>query len=202
MDSETANGPILSTQGPLFESSLNVALQVLQSLLPLEAGFNEAAEWCCEALRKGRKILACGNGGSACEAQHLTGELMGRYKSDRAALPAIALNADPVLLTCIGNDYSFDDLFARQVQGLGVPGDVLIAFTTSGDSPNVLKALSTAHQMGLKSIALLGREGGAAITLADRTLLVPHFDTARIQEAHQFLLHLLMDYIERELGNT
>jgi D-sedoheptulose 7-phosphate isomerase len=199
MDGKAQIGGASPTSEPLFVTSVKVASEVFQSLLPLEEELHQAAAWCSEALRKGRKILTLGNGGSACEAQHLTAELMGHYRRDRTSLPAITLNADSALLTCIGNDYSFEDLFARQLQGIGTTGDVLIAFSTSGNSPNVLRALSTARQMEIKSIAFLGRGGGTAISLADRTLLVPHSDTARIQEAHQFLLHLLMDYIESEL---
>jgi D-sedoheptulose 7-phosphate isomerase len=179
-----------------FAASVRTALQVLQSLVPLEGNLDIAATVCKEALSNGRKILSCGNGGSACDALHLTGELMGRYKSDRVALPAVTLSADSVLLTCIGNDYSFEDVFARQVEGLGTRGDVLIVFSTSGNSPNILRALSAARGKGVSSVAFLGCQGGSALSLADHTLTVPHSDTARIQEAHQFLLHSLMDLIE------
>lgn len=184
----------------LFEGALNESLQVFASLRALEDRLLTAAGWCAGALRSGHKILACGNGGSACDAQHLVGELMGRYILNRPSLPAVALNADSAVLTCLANDYSYEDVYARQVKGLGQPGDVLVAFTTSGNSPNVLRALEVAREAGLKSVAFLGKDGGAAAKLADCTLIVSHKATARIQEGHQFLLHSLMDHIEAELG--
>jgi D-sedoheptulose 7-phosphate isomerase len=181
-----------------FHASLNEAEQVFQSLHVLEANVCMAAEWCTEALKNGHKLLVCGNGGSACEAQHLVGELMGRYKKDRPSLPAVAMSADSAVLTCIGNDYSFEDVFARQIRALGQPGDVVVVFSTSGNSPNVLRALEAAADSQLKSIAFLGREGGAAAALAECPLIVHHKDTARIQEGHQFLMHALVEYIEAE----
>src|SRR5712691_5737035 len=185
----------MTTQS-LFESALNEAVQVLQSLHALEATVRMAAEWCTEALMDGHKLLVCGNGGSACEGQHLVGELMGRYKKDRPSLPAVAMNADSAVLTCIGNYYSFEEVFARQIRALGQAGDVVVAFSTSGNSPNVLRALEAAGDSQLRSIAFLGHEGGAAAHLAGCSLIVPHKDTARIQEGHQFLMHALMEYIE------
>jgi D-sedoheptulose 7-phosphate isomerase len=116
-------------------------------------------------------------------------------------LPAVALTADSAVLTCVGNDFRFEDVFARQVQALGNPGDVLVAFTTSGYSGNVLAALELARKLQLTSIAFLGRDGGAAACLADCKLIVPHTDTARIQEGHQFLMHSLMDIIEAETAH-
>lgn len=145
-----------------YRRSLDQAKQVLLSVESMENKLNTAAGWCIEAFRTGHKAIACGNGGSACEAQHLVGELMGRYKLNRPPLPAIAFTADSALLTCIGNDYSFEEIFARQLQGLGKPGDVLLAFTTSGNSPNVLRALETARTLSIKSVAFLGRDGGHA----------------------------------------
>jgi D-sedoheptulose 7-phosphate isomerase len=182
-----------------FEQALSEALQVFGSLEQLEAGLNTAAGLCMAALQGGYKILICGNGGSASDAQHLAGELMGRYKENRHPLAAVALTADSSVLTCVGNDYRYEDVFARQVRGLGRAGDVLIAFTTSGDSPNVLHALAAATECGLKTVAFLGRDGGRARELADCMLVVRHPDTARAQEAHQFLMHCLMDAIEAGL---
>jgi len=153
-----------------------------------------------EALQQGGKLVTFGNGGSACEAQHLVGELMGRYKSNRRPLAAVALTADTTVLTCIGNDFDFEDVFARQVEGLCRPGDLLIAFSTSGNSPNVVRALETGRQAGIRSIAFLGRDGGKAASLADCALIVRHHDTARIQEGHNFLMHSLMDVIEAYRG--
>ena len=181
----------------IYVTALEAALDVFQSLREMQPELERAADLCCRALREGNKILTCGNGGSAAEAQHLVGELMGRYLLDRAPLPAVALTADSALVTCIGNDYSFDDVFARQVRGLGASGDVLVAFSTSGNSPNIVAALSAAREKGIESIAFLGRYGGSARGLADHALVIPHSNTARIQEAHQFLLHSLMDRIEQ-----
>lgn len=183
-----------------FAASLTSARRVFESLSNLESEVARAAAWCCDALKSGHKILACGNGGSACEALHLAGELMGRYDRDRAALSAIALPADPVLLTCIGNDFQFEEIFARQIEGLCKPQDVVVVFTTSGNSPNIVRALETTRHCKARSIAFLGGSGGAARELADCSLLVADANTPRIQEAHQFLLHALMDAIERGLA--
>ena len=179
-----------------FEKSLDDALKSLADMRLLQPGLRDAALKCIESLRNGHKLIACGNGGSACQAQHLVGELVGRYKSNRAALPALALTADSAVLTCIGNDYSYEDIFARQIRALGQPGDVLVAFSTSGRSANVLRALEACRELQITSIAFLGRDGGAAAPLADCALIIPHTDTARVQEAHLFLMHSLMDLIE------
>jgi D-sedoheptulose 7-phosphate isomerase len=180
-----------------YRKRVDEAHSVIASLSNLETSFHSAAACCLTALRQGGKLLICGNGGSAAEAQHLAGELLGRYKSDRTPLPAIALTADSAVVTCIANDYRFEDVFARQVQALGRPGDVLVAFTTSGNSPNVVQALLMARTANMASVAFLGGcDGGPAGGLADYSLIVSHPDTARIQECHQFLMHCLMDSIE------
>jgi len=182
-----------------FQRALREAVAVYESLAPLEPALEAAGARCVEALRAGRKVLACGNGGSAADAQHFTAELMGRYVDDRPALAAMALTADSTLLTAVGNDYAYEQVFARQVRGVGKAGDVLVVFTSSGNSPNILRALEAARELKLRSIAFLGRGGGQARALADCVLLVPHAVTARIQEAHHFLLHSLMDRIEAGL---
>jgi len=181
---------------PTYQRSLQDAIAVYHSLSALEAQVQTAGRICTDALAAGRKLLICGNGGSAAEAQHLAGELMGRYKDDRRPLPAVALTADSALVTCVGNDYCFEEVFSRQLRALAQPGDVLVVFTTSGNSPNILMALETAREMGVASIAFLGRDGGSAIELSDCSLVVRHPETARAQEAHQFLMHGLMDEIE------
>jgi D-sedoheptulose 7-phosphate isomerase len=178
---------------------LQVAVRVYESLSALEDQVRQAAQWCIEALASGNKLLVCGNGGSAAEAQHMAGELMGQYREPRRPFAAVALTADSALMTCLGNDFCFDEVFARQVRALARPGDVLIAFSTSGASPNILKALQAARELGLRSIALLGREGGAARDLAGCSLIVRHDETARVQEAHQFLMHAIIDEIEAGL---
>jgi D-sedoheptulose 7-phosphate isomerase len=186
-----------------YQESLQDAVAVYQSLGELEPQVRTAGRICTDALAAGRKLLICGNGGSAAEAQHLAGELMGRYKGNRRPLPAVALTADSALVTCVGNDYCFEEIFSRQLRALGQPGDVLIVFTTSGNSPNILMALQTAREIGVASVAFLGRNGGSANELADCSLIVRHTETARAQEGHQFLMHSLMDEIEawlRERG--
>ncbi len=182
-----------------FEKSLNDSLEMMKSLRAMSGSVRDCAGVCLAALSSGGKLLICGNGGSAAQAQHLAGELLGRYKLSRHPLAAITLAADASVLTCIGNDYSFEDIFSRQVQALGRPGDVLIVLSTSGRSPDILEALRTARAIGVMSIAFLGDDGGAALPLSDHALVVGHRDTARIQEGHQFLLHCLMDLIEAGL---
>jgi D-sedoheptulose 7-phosphate isomerase len=150
-------------------------------------------------LRAGGKILTCGNGGSAADALHLAEELVGRYRADRPALAALCLAADPTALTCIANDYGFAQIFARQVEALGRPGDVLIVFSTSGNSPNILAALQTARAGGLTTILAGGKDGGQALALADHALIVPSATTARIQEVHTLLIHTWLDQIEAEV---
>jgi D-sedoheptulose 7-phosphate isomerase len=185
-----------------FETTLREAITVFESLHRHREAVEMAAHWCVEALASQNKLLICGNGGSSAEAQHLAGELMGRYKRDRRALAALALSSDNAVLTCIGNDYSFNDVFARQVEGLGKPGDILVVFSTSGNSPNILAALRAASHSGIRSIAFLGGHGGQAKALATSPIIVNHSDTARVQEAHQFLMHCMMDYIEARMEDA
>ena len=158
-----------------------------------------AAEKVIAALRAGRKVLLCGNGGSAADAQHIAAELVGRYVRERRGLPAVALTTDTSALTAIGNDYGFDRIFARQVEALAQAGDVLIAISTSGNSPNVLQAVETARQLGVGTIGLAGRGGGALRALADLCLVAPHEETARIQELHITIGHILCDLVEAAL---
>lgn len=149
-------------------------------------------------LARGGKLLTAGNGGSAADALHLTEELVGRFDKERPSLPSIALCADPMLLTCISNDYGFDRVFSRQIEGLGKPGDALVVFSTSGNSPNIIRALETAKSRGLKTVALLGKNGGACKGIADHEIVVPSNSTARIQEVHAFILHLWLSQFESE----
>jgi D-sedoheptulose 7-phosphate isomerase len=158
-----------------------------------------AAEKVIAALRAGRKVLLCGNGGSAADAQHIAAELVGRYARERRGLPAVALTTDTSALTAIGNDYGFDRIFARQVEALAQAGDVLIAISTSGNSPNVLQAVETARQLGVGTIGLAGRGGGALRALADLCLVAPHEETARIQELHITIGHIICDLVEAAL---
>jgi len=158
-----------------------------------------AAEMVLAALRDGHKVLLCGNGGSAADAQHIAAELVGRYTRERPGYPAIALTTDTSNLTAIGNDYGFDRIFARQVEALGQAGDVLIAISTSGNSPNVLRAVERARELGVMTLGLAGRDGGALVAATDLCLIAPHQVTARIQELHITIGHILCDLVEAAL---
>lgn len=151
-----------------------------------------------DALKSGRKVLTAGNGGSAAEAMHMSEELVGRFRGDRVSLPAVSLTADGTALTCIGNDYGFDAIFSRQVEGLGKVGDVLVVFSTSGNSVNLVRAVEVARARGLVTIGLLGRDGGKLGGMCDLEVVVAGEATERIQEAHQLLLHIILDRVERE----
>lgn len=155
-----------------------------------------AATICIEALQNGGKILLAGNGGSAADAQHIAGELVSRFAFDRPGLPAIALTTDTSILTAIGNDYGYEELFARQIQALGRPGDVLIAYSTSGSSPNIIRALETAATAGLRTVGLTGSRKGRMVELCDLCLEVPSPNTPKIQEGHLVIGHVLCGLIE------
>ncbi|MEA5113270.1 MAG: D-sedoheptulose 7-phosphate isomerase [Geobacteraceae bacterium] len=158
-----------------------------------------AAGALAEAFRNGRKVLVMGNGGSAADAQHLAAEMVGRFRRERRALPAIALTTDTSILTAVGNDYGFDTVFRRQIEALAVEGDVVIGISTSGESPNVVSALSLAREMGCRTIGLLGKNGGKIGGMVDIDLTVPAQDTPRIQEGHIFMIHVLCDMLEQDL---
>ena len=186
----------------ILKSAIVAANQTLQSLFDLDTQVAKAADLIEESLRAGNKLLVCGNGGSAADASHFATEFVVRFTKDRPAYPAICLSGDGGLLTAAGNDYGFDEVFARQVSALGRQGDVLICLTTSGKSRNVERALEEAKAHKLKTIAFLGRDGGSTIGMADVDLLVHSDSTARIQEAHQLLLHVLCETIESRLAEN
>jgi D-sedoheptulose 7-phosphate isomerase len=164
------------------------------------AELERAIDLIAGALRDGRKLLLFGNGGSAADAQHIAAELVGRFLRERKPLPAIALTTDTSALTAIGNDYGFDDVFARQVRALGARGDVAIAISTSGKSPNVLRAVEAAHDGGLKVVALTGGDGGALAKAADVTLRVSASTlSARIQETHILVGHVICELVDQRL---
>ncbi len=175
------------------------ASETLQSLRDLEGQVEKAANLIEECLRAGNKLLVCGNGGSAADASHFATEFVVRFMNERPAYPAICLAGDGGLLTAVGNDYGFDEIFARQVAAFGLPGDLLICLTTSGKSRNVERALQEAKARKLKTITFLGRDGGSTIGMADVDLLVHGNLTARIQEAHTLLLHVLCETVEGRL---
>ena len=177
--------------GELAEHAALVARA--EALLP---EVEEVSRRVIESLDGGGRVLTFGNGGSAADAQHLAAELVGRYKRERRALPAVALSADPSVVTCIGNDYSFDDVFARQVDALARPGDVAIGFTTSGRSANVVRGLAAARGQGVRTVLFGGGDGTPAADQADHALVVPSSTTARIQELHVLLLHLVIERVD------
>ena len=164
------------------------------SLATIEAMADEMTS----VLSEGGRLLSCGNGGSLCDAAHFAEELSGRYRDDRPALSALALT-DAGHMSCVANDYGYEQVFARGVEAQGRGGDALLAFTTSGNSPNVLAAMRVARDRGLRVFALLGKGGGEAVSLADRAIVVPSADTGRIQEIHIKVVHALIELIERRL---
>jgi len=184
----------------ILDQAISGSIETLQLLKQIEAKVAKASDLIEQCLRAGNKLLICGNGGSASDAAHFATELVVRFAGDRRAYPAICLTCDGGLLTAAGNDYGFDEIFARQVAAFGLEGDVLIVLTTSGKSKNVRRALEEAKSRKLKMIAFLGRDGGSTIGLADVDLLVRSDSTARIQEAHQLLLHVVCETIESRLA--
>lgn len=183
---------------------LRKALQELSQLAAvtadrLDADAARASDLLAACFRSGGKVLACGNGGSAADAQHFVAEFVGHMCRERRSLPAIALSSDPSVVTAIGNDYGYDQLFARQVEGLGRPGDVLVAISTSGRSRNVIAAVEAARRQGLGTIALLGGSSAPSFDQCDVVLRIPSQDTQHIQELHTAVLHALCDAAERSL---
>ncbi len=152
-----------------------------------------------EALKRGNKVLLCGNGGSAADAQHIAAELLGKFYLHRRALPAISLNTNTSILTAIANDYSYDDVFSRQVEGLGKEGDILIGISTSGNSKNVINAIKKCKEMSIETIGLSGGSGGKMKELCDICICIPSDSTPRIQEAHITVGHVICEIVEREM---
>ena len=183
----------------ILQHAIGESVETLKALGELDHPLREAADLIEQCLTTGHKILVCGNGGSAADAAHFATEFVVRFVSERRGYPAICLSSDGGLLTAAGNDYGFDEIFARQVSALGLAGDVLICLTTSGKSRNINRALEEAKARGLKTIALLGRDGGAAKGIADVELLPRGETIARIQEAHKLLLHVLCEALEERL---
>jgi D-sedoheptulose 7-phosphate isomerase len=182
-----------------YLSETAAALSAIEKDLTLHASFDDACHACISAYQNVSKILIAGNGGSAADAQHFAGELVSRFYFDRPALAAIALSTDTSILTAIGNDYGFEDVFARQIQALGQKGDVFIAISTSGNSSNILKAIEQAKLKGLTVIGLTGRTGGKMKAMCDICLCAPSDSTPRIQECHLLIEHSLCACIEEKL---
>mgnify|MGYP001641448574 FL=1 len=180
----------------MIKSELEGHLATIKATFTLEADIKKACETAVATLKAGGKILLCGNGGSAADAQHIAAELTGRYKTERGALAGIALTTDTSALTAIGNDYGYEFVFSRQLEALGREGDLLIAISTSGNSGNVVKALELARKIGIKTIGLSGRTGGAMNELCELNLVVPSNDTPRIQEMHIMIGHIICQAID------
>jgi len=192
--------PLSDRGAALLRSGLDEHMDVFQRLAALGPIVQEAAGLIAATLSQGGKLMLCGNGGSAADSQHIAAELTGRFVNDRPPLAAVALSTDTSALTCIANDYGFDDVFSRQVAAFGRKGDCLLAISTSGNSRNVLRAAETARAAGVRVIGLLGKGGGALRPLCEVAIVVPSTTTARIQEAHIFIGHTLCALVEEALG--
>jgi D-sedoheptulose 7-phosphate isomerase len=190
------------SENPSVRDQIESARAVIDSLTTQESQIAQIADLCVTALRGGKKLLTCGNGGSATDAMHLAEELVGRYRGSRKSLPALALAADASVLTCIANDFGYEEVFARQVAAHGRPGDVLVAFSTSGKSENILRALRAARASGVTTVGFLGKGGGAAKDLCDHAVVIASDASERIQEAHTVLLHILCEAAEKAFEGT
>jgi phosphoheptose isomerase len=182
-----------------FSESIQTKINAADSILP---AVSTACEKVLQCLLDGHKILSCGNGGSACDSLHFASQMLNRFKHERPSLPAIALTADLATLTSIANDYHYHDVFAKQIRGLGQPGDILLAISTSGNSVNILHAIKAAHDRDMIVIALTGYDGGkipSTLRENDVEVRIPAFDTARIQETHLLIIHCICDIVDNQL---
>ncbi|PSU36451.1 D-sedoheptulose 7-phosphate isomerase [Photobacterium lutimaris] len=183
-----------------FQSSVADSIAVKQRLLDspdVLATITEVADLCLAAYQRGNKVILAGNGGSAADAQHIAAEFVSRFHFDRPGLPSMALTTDTSILTAIGNDYGFDKLFERQLQANGQPGDIFIGITTSGNSPNIINAMTYARQHGITAVGLAG-QGGDIQSCSDLCIAVPSGDTPRVQESHILIGHMICGYVEKE----
>jgi D-sedoheptulose 7-phosphate isomerase len=190
---------IIGFMNEIIKKHLDEHQTVLSTLESLAPQIETVAKQMIQALQNGNTIFWCGNGGSASDAQHLAGELVGRFVGDRKALKSISLNADSAVMTCIVNDYGYEHIFSRQVEGLGSEGDVLVGITTSGNSENVLNALAVANKKQMTTVGFLGKGGGKASSLVSEAIVIDSNTTARIQEMHITIGHILCDLIEEGL---
>ena len=180
----------------MLKSCLNSHIETAKAMQELLPNIQRAGELCIKSLQNGGKVLICGNGGSAADAQHIAAELSGRFKKERKALAGIALTVDTSALTAIANDYGFEEIFARQVEALGQEGDTLIAISTSGNSQNVINAIEIAKEMGLNTVTLSGKDGGKMLELGEINIVIPSQDTPRIQEMHIMVGHMICAIID------
>ncbi|MCH7647080.1 MAG: D-sedoheptulose 7-phosphate isomerase [Thaumarchaeota archaeon] len=184
-------------QKAFFESA-----EIIKKSAGLSTSIEEAIIVICDCVRNGHRIYLFGNGGSAADAQHVAAEFIGRYKTERKSIPAISLTTDTSILTSVANDYSFNEIFSRQCEGLVNQDDVIIAISTSGNSKNVINGLISAKKKGAKTIGLLGNKGGSMANLVDIPLIVDSCSTARIQEAHRIIYHIICELVEKELSTN
>ena len=199
---ESSQGPDVNPQSEM-EASLGEHIEVMHATAQeCAVAVSECAQIIGDTFRRGKKVLICGNGGSAADAQHIAAEFVGRYEAERVALPAIALTTDTSVLTALANDYDFERIFSRQVDALASDGDCLIAISTSGNSPNVIAAVMEARKRGCKVIGMTGAKGKKLASLSDACLMIPSDRTARIQEAHITVAHIWCEMIERSLEST
>jgi len=185
----------------LIQSCIDGSRAAIDSLERQIDAVESAADLVVRTFRNGNKVLTAGNGGSAAEAMHFSEEAIGRFRGNRRPLPAVCLSADGTAITCISNDFGYDQVFARQVEGLGAPGDLLVLFSSSGNSRNLLLALEAAAGIGMKTLAIIGKTGGLLAGKADIQILIEGTDSGRIQEAHQLLMHILLDAVEHAFPN-
>ncbi len=185
----------------LIDTAFSEHIKVANATIEiLRKNIEKSSDILSKSLNSGGTIFWCGNGGSAADSQHIAAEFVGRFKKNRKPLKSIALSTDTSVITCISNDFSYEEIFSRQLEALGSKGDVLVAITTSGNSKNIIKALLQANKMGVKSIGLFGKGGGKCKNLVDLSLIVPSDSTARIQETHILIEHLLCELVENKLG--
>ncbi len=183
----------------MIDEILKEHIEVIQKIGNLKESINEISLLINRALFNGKKLLIMGNGGSAADSQHFAAEIVGRYKIERPGYPAIALTTDTSIITSIANDYSYERIFSRQIESLAEKGDIVIGLSTSGNSRNVMEGFIVAEKKGCKTFALLGKDGGMLKNYADYKLIIPSDTTARVQECHILIIHLLCDLFEKEL---
>jgi len=182
----------------IFSESLDAHVSAVSACKSLSGQVGKISEIIVHAFKSGNKLLLCGNGGSAADSQHIAAEFVSRFRAERRGLPSIALSTDTSILTAIGNDYSVDRIFSRQVEALAKPGDVVLGLSTSGKSANIFEAMKTAKKYGCHTIAFLGGTGGTIKDIVDLPVVIPSNDTPRIQECHIMLAHIMCDIVERE----
>lgn len=192
-------GEVAKMIDKILERIVEAHSEGIKNLLALRDSLEQVAVEISKSLRYGGKLLIAGNGGSASQSQHLAAEIVGRYTKERMGYPAVALTTDTSIITAIGNDYGFNEIFRRQIEALGKRGDIFLAISTSGNSPNVLSAMEEAKKRGLVVVALTGRDGGKMKDLCDYHLNIPLKDTPRIQEFHEIIIHIIAELVELNL---